>query len=341
MKKVIFISAIALAAAVSCTKSEVVDTKFNEQIGFETYLGRDAQTKAPVATSITEAGIYGYYTAAQKYDSKTSTANLWVNGTLSGAGSVDPVKYWTNDSDWYSFAAYAPKGNTNLTVPTTEFNGDPVITYNVPNALGSQIDLLYASAIDQKKPASGASVALPFKHALSRLTVKAQAAAGDFTFTITDITVSGGFYTAGELNLVSGEWTKTTAAVAEGEGKNDTYTIFNGSSVLSPTQVDYAVTDKGSDNYLMFIPTSNEVKVNVTYTITYANQVSNPNVKSFVVTPEGGFAQGFAYGVNLNFMLDTDNAITFNVSVSPWDETTSDQNLYPEGEPETPVDPAE
>ena len=52
MKKTIFISVLALAAAISCTKSDIVDTKFeNEAIGFETYLGRDAQTKASETTT--------------------------------------------------------------------------------------------------------------------------------------------------------------------------------------------------------------------------------------------------------------------------------------------------
>ena len=38
MKKVIFISALAIAAAASCTKSDIVDTKFNEAISFESYI---------------------------------------------------------------------------------------------------------------------------------------------------------------------------------------------------------------------------------------------------------------------------------------------------------------
>jgi hypothetical protein len=67
MKKVIFISALAIAAAVSCTKSDIVDTKFgNDVIGFESYVGRDAQTKASVETATTLQatgfGVYGFYT---------------------------------------------------------------------------------------------------------------------------------------------------------------------------------------------------------------------------------------------------------------------------------------
>ena len=135
MKKSIFLSVLALAAVVSCQKSEIVDSKYgNEAIGFETYAGRDAQTKAAVASDISStAGIYGYYTAANKWDTNNPVtpasgfvsspkSNLWVNGTLSNDGTVAPVKYWTNDTDYYSFIAYAPKDGAGLTVPTEAIN---------------------------------------------------------------------------------------------------------------------------------------------------------------------------------------------------------------------------
>ena len=354
MKKVIFISALAIAAAVSCTKSDIVDTKFgNDVIGFENYIGRDAQTKASVATTIgSGAGIYGYYTGSKQYVATATDANpasktnLWVNGTLAQGGTVDPVKYWTNTEDWYTFAAYAPKDNSNLVVPTTEFTGDPVITYNVPTALSSQIDLLYANAKDQHKPAEGGKVSLPFNHALSRLTVTAEAVKGDFTFTVTNVTVEGGFYTSGKLNLMTGLWSDQVEAkhaddeaTADVNEKNDVYTILNTPATLSSEKVDFAGTAK--DNYLMFIPTDKAVTLNVTYTITYAGETSKPNNKSFAITPAGGFVKGFAYAVNLNFMLDEDNAITFDVTVNKWDESTPDQVVYPEGKPTATDEPAE
>ena len=50
MKKVIFLAIAAAAALTACSKSEVIDSKYgNDMIGFENYLGRDAQTKASVA----------------------------------------------------------------------------------------------------------------------------------------------------------------------------------------------------------------------------------------------------------------------------------------------------
>ena len=83
MKKVIFISALAIAAAVSCTKSDIVDTKFDEQISFETYLGRDAQTKAAVIsdTNLKSVKVLGYYGGKEKWAKQSP---LWANGiTLS------------------------------------------------------------------------------------------------------------------------------------------------------------------------------------------------------------------------------------------------------------------
>ena len=79
----IFISILALAAAVSCTKSDIVGSmSTSSEIGFETYLGRDAQTKATVATAESlrkpkgqGIGIYGFYTGAGSW-TETTAANI-------------------------------------------------------------------------------------------------------------------------------------------------------------------------------------------------------------------------------------------------------------------------
>ena len=350
MKKVIFISAIALAAAVSCTKSEVVDTKFNEQIGFETYLGRDAQTKASVATAIETAGIYGFYTAGDKWGA-TSTANLWVNNTLTAAGTVDEEKYWTNAEDYYTFLAYAPKGHANLTIVEGQ-TANPKVNYTVAGELGPQIDVLYAGAKDvQKKNVTG-KVGLTFQHALSRLTVNAKTAENQaFEFRVKKITINGGFIESDVLTLDGGVWAKdgkaAEATTPGTEATEDTpatlpvyattYTFYNNAAntvALTTTNTEYAkrtvtegeTTKEVADNYLMMIPvdfTNQAAYLTVEYTTFYENTESTVNKVTFPVNTN--FEKGKAYAINLTFTKDVE-MIEFDVDVADWDVTPDSQD---------------
>lgn len=334
MKKVIFISAIALAAAVSCTKSEVVDTKFNEQIGFETYLGRDAQTKAtPVATAdLTQVFVYGYYTGTTPWAADTK-ANLWSPMTLAcnnGSCTVaeGDVRYWANDSDLYTFLAYAPATITDVLTVAAEDGKNPTLTYTVPSALANQKDVLYAvPQVDRTK--GNGTVALQMKHALARLTVKAKVnAATPFDYHVKSVVLGGNFNTTGSLVLASQEtettWSSLTATAAD-------YTFYTnaakateeGATPLTVEGVDYA----GTNNYLMMIPTDFSVKneedkytntatLTVVYS-TYAGGIeSRDYTKTFPVNTN--FEAGKAYAIALEFVQAENNEIKFSVSVDDW-----------------------
>ena len=338
MKKVIFISALAIAAAVSCTKSDIVDTKYgNDVIGFESYVGRDAQTKATVVNedNIGTAGIYGFYTAGTVWSS-TSTANLWENAPLNCTeGSVSPVKYWTNEVDKYSFLAYAPKVTdeyTYLTTATTE-KANPTVTYTVPTALADQIDLTYAQVFNTTKAAVDAAtskkVDMTFKHALARLTVKASKstqASADFEFDVKEVTIAGNFNTQGTFNLGTAKWTPVTPTASTSYNfYTNPNTAYTDANKLTTAGVDYA----GTNNYLMMIPTefsaTNKATLTVKYTTYYQNQESTVNTKTFDITTN--FQQGKAYAISLVFNQDLDT-IEFNVSVEGWGDVT-ESVLYP------------
>ena len=334
MKKVIFISAIALAAAVSCTKSEVVDTKFNEQIGFETYLGRDAQTKAAVATNdnLGNVAVYAYYTGNSPWSSSSPT-NLWdgviqinKNGAIVAPENAGD-KYWANPDDLYSFFAYAPVDEAKVGTPNTL---NPTINFTVQDDIPAQVDLLYADVtnIKNKKPAdfTGGKVQLNMKHALSRITVKAKAEDGDFKFDVKEITLAGNFNVTGNLPLSTGVWTDAKSAT-----NGSTFEIFNNTpegkteyaaydpknnTALTTAYKDYA----GDKNYLMIIPTETEenATLRVYYTTYYANQESVVMYKDIQVPIN--FAMGKAYSINLIFSHKAEK-ITFSVTVDSWDET--------------------
>ena len=320
MKKSFFLSILAVGALVACSKSEVVDTKFDQAIGFETYLGRAAQTKAAVATSFETAGIYGFYTAGTPYGA-TSVANLWVNDPLAWKGTVDPAKYWTNENDLYTFLAYAPKDAAGVVVPTEGEVVDPTVTYTVDTDLANQIDLLYAKAINVKKPAENGKVDMTFKHALSRLTVKASAAKDqEFEFRVKDIAIAGNFVTKDVFNLAAGTWA-AAGVQATTSTTYSFYSVANNETALTTTATDYA----GTDNYLMMIPTTFSetaaATLTVKYTTFYEDTESTVNTVEVPVTTD--FVQGKAYSINLVFSKDAD-AIEFNVTVEPWDPTTGE-----------------
>ena len=331
MKKVIFLSAIALAAAVSCSKSEVVDTKFgNEAIGFENYLGRDAQTKADVASVTSLAadggiGIYGYYTGDPANEwVENSEANLLQNehlywGSIDGETEgwiYDKTAYWTNDTDEYTFFAYAPYGKATASQPK---GGNPQIEYTLPQTLANQVDLVYSN--NNKNITKRESVALTFSHALARLSVTANAVkyADGLTFTVTDIAISGSFNTKGTFDLAKGEWLSMTPS----EVSYDLTTTTG--QLLTEDPYKFSEVEK---NYMMMIPTDfsdeketgkevykNAAKLTVTYTMTYKGATSKPVTKDvYITTP---FEQGNAYVIKLTLQRDEANAIKFSVTSIP------------------------
>lgn len=348
MKKVIFLAIAAAAALTACSKSEVIDSKYgNDMIGFENYLGRDAQTKAPIASSIETAGIYGFYTAGEKWD-PSSTANLWANNTLSADGKVDVEKYWTNDEDYYTFLAYAPKDQTNLTIVDNQ-TSDPKVNYTVDNTITNQIDVLYAGAKDVQKKNITDKVDMTFKHALSRLTVNAKTADEQaFDFIVKKITLNGGFIESDVLTLNEGVWAKGGTPVAPTtpgtEATDDTpatlpvyattYTFYddeNNEAILTTSNTEYAkrkvvdgeTTTEVADNYLMMIPvnfTNQAAYLTVEYTTVYEKTESTINTATFPVNTN--FEKGKAYAINLTFTKDVEK-IEFNVTVAPWDESTT------------------
>lgn len=355
MKKVIFISALAIAAAVSCTKSDIVDTKFDEQISFESYVGRDAMTKASVETvkTIGKVGVYGYYEGAQKtYNAATSEANLWNPLTLvvSDQGVAqqptgNDVRYWTNDSDFYTFLAYAPMDEV-----TVSGNGiNPTIEYTVSSELDEQVDVLCAQPQIGRKKDDG-NVALVFEHKLARLTVKARATAGNFNYHIKRINLSGTFNTSGKLPLANPtEWKDVTPV------QNTVYSFPTvGTDALPKPATAEATVDykdyAGTENYLMMIPVDfskeegegenktypDAATLTVVYTTSYMageqQMESIEYTKTFPVTTN--FVMGKAYAIALDFIQATNNDIKFSVSVENWKNVAGEDNKETETEHE-------
>ena len=338
MKKSIFLSVLALAAVVSCQKSEIVDSKYgNEAIAFESYLGRDAQTKGAVVEleDLTGATVYGYYTGNDAWTS-TTAANLWPsglnlvinNGTVAALADSD-VRYWANATDKYSFFAYAPINNANLAAPSTT---NPTLSYSVDptTSFANHVDVLRAvPTLNKSKQELDGTVDLVFKHTLSRITVKAKVDnEKPFDFHIKSIKLKGKFNTAGTLALSNSDpWTVTTVT------DNAEFTFYTNSAdpnaasttavVLGTTYTDYCA--DFAQGHMMVIPTeftaTNFATLEVVYTTNFANVESREYTVNHKV--ESPFAMGYAYTFNLDFEQATNNDIKFTVDVTPWDESAA------------------
>ena len=316
-----------------CAKSDVLGPESgSEQIGFETYIGRDAETKAASygRDALPETiGVYGFYWGASSWNT-TDAPNLWTNLELKAADNwavpEGEEKYWVNSQDNYTFLSYAPYATGaagNGLVASTGAN--PFVTYTVSNDLTKQIDLLYSNNNQTAhKPATGTAVTLHHQHALSRLTVKASAVEVDsekyvaYTFHVKEISITGNFNTKGDFNLYNGAWSNLT-------NKSETYTFFTtgdaatSGNALGATAVDYSgtktvdgVTTYGN-NYLMMIPV-NFAATNATLTVKYTALYGGVEsaVKTVTHPISTDFQIGKAYAITIEFGYDPSKIITFN-----------------------------
>ena len=320
MKKVIFISALAIAAAVSCTKSDIVDTKFNEAISFENYLGRDAMTKSTVieTANLESVKVFGYYHGEGNW--KSGGSLLWDGGLVlnTPAGVVtqpsgDDVRYWANESDVYSFLAYAPVGHASLVEAEGFDTANPVLTYTVNNDF-TNADVLVAEPQTDRTKGDG-KVALVFKHKLARLAIKSNVTKGVFDFRIKSVKLTGAFNTTGTIALV--EPTEWDATPTEG-------TIY---TFQDDTKVNEALLEGvnaiGSKGYLMMIPVDaddHNAKLEVKYTTYDSNADQESRVYTLTYDVKTDFEMGKAYAIELGFKNDA-TAIEFSVKVDPtWGE---------------------
>lgn len=168
MKKIHYLAMCLLATSLAaCTQNEEISSLENQKaITFDTYVGRDAATRASVidvtALQTTGFGVLGYYTETAW--AETATPNFMYDQKVSGANwSYEPLKYWPATGN-ISFFAYAPHGTGTLSANNAA--GTPTLAYTVPNKVADQKDLLVAGA---QKDKTSNTVNFTFKHALSRI----------------------------------------------------------------------------------------------------------------------------------------------------------------------------
>lgn len=335
MKKKLFLGLLAAAAVsfTACQKDEVISEIPQDQaIGFGTYVGRDAQTKASV-TDQTEMekdtyagfGVFAYYTENNPY-ANTFTHDFMNNQPVKWDSKWDynPKKYWPGGANKVSFFAYAPYTDVNVTPTPTENitafaydngdNGNPTLSFTVEDDVDKQIDLLYATPQIDK---TTGTISFDFFHALSRIGFKVKTSNDQYKINISKITLTANFNNSGILNLNTGEWSGTTQS-------DRTYTL----NTFTPSGISNTAGEaiSATEGYAMVIPTdltSSKIQISVTYT--YQSKVSATEWSSEVEETQSGtvgvdLVKGKAYTLVLT--LDPGTAIVFDVtSVDAWDES--------------------
>ena len=293
MRTNLLFSAMAFAALAfaGCSQDDTFSASpaANQLIGFGTYVGRDAVSRASVATEESvkqnHFGVFAYDTKGQEFYTATPTitANtkpdfmdneevLWM--FLQEEWDYRPGKYWPNDpNEKLSFFAYSPyNANVGYTVGAAKNN--TLIPFTVGANIKAQQDLLYAKVVDQtfnNTVDKSGKVKFNFQHALSRisLAVKCTNLWLDAKVYIEKVMLTGSgatydktsknwtlsnnvFYTTGDLDLISDVKDKIDWKNCDGQ-QSFTWDFSSSPHVVDRTSVSpYDLT--GSDGYLMVIP---------------------------------------------------------------------------------------
>ena len=233
MKK-LFISMLAVAAVVACSKEETIIEQAPEAIAFDTFVNN-----ATRATDITTAdlSVFDVYASIVNDD-----AALILDGedvTLSGSEGSYTWGY-TNTQYWipgnsYTFAAIAPANHTSWSYAVTGGNAhNGTISFNNETA-AANVDLIYAKSdrtlSNEKLTSAPAKVAFTFNHELSRARftfVNTIAAASNITLKIDSVRVTNAYRT-GTLAVANG------ATADAWDADDNTYEIaFANASAIIP-----------------------------------------------------------------------------------------------------------
>lgn len=296
MKKFYLMALVAMTvmAMSSCSSDEPnVGPEFSTTpIGFGSYVGRDAETRATVALKgVNDFGVFAFYTGNKAWADYTSkdTPNFMNNQKVVGTPgksdkdnwsyTYDPVKYWpNNEGDKLSFFAYAPydatmQWNYNAADP----NKGSYLACTVPSDVKNQKDFLVCledtkkrySTIDLTKPLETSQIEFRFKHAMARICFKVAYAKDDITQNDTSVIndkettvkidsvkigdANGvGFFTKGNLSFGANVQTITWNGSEGKQGFALTSSNFD-ANVADKVTNDYQILN-GSDSYLMVIP---------------------------------------------------------------------------------------
>ena len=273
--------------------------------------------------------------ADQTFTVTHSGSNYW--------GVPSPARYWPTAERKMSFFACAPAGAVSI----EQGAGYPSFTYNVPDDMAGQKDLLVASSLDQVNSVSSQSTVgrapLTFRHALSAVVftigdMGVNSTSGSLTVTLTGLRNQRKFIFSGasSASSVGGSWSNAI----QGSGtytfttnlNNADYSTISGNKVLfvmpqtipGDAMLSISYTDPAGAVHLFSVQlntlgiTSMAAGGVYKYTITLSNKPAslraayqkwtNVDDNSAVNGPITQYEAGETFGV---YAVDADNRVVF------------------------------
>ena len=358
MKKIFVMAALAMAA-ISCTKSDVLDSPvLNQGISFNTYLGKAPVSKATVQDNESVMEDYSFSVKAIKYYPGTDEESEYVKDTknpvymdrdLSHNGSNwvydGNLVYWPTDGAALRFIAFGNNVNPTTTT-TTNFaligDSQTEYTYTVPAELADQQDLIVATTdilgTEEEKPAVG----LNFKHLLSRIGFSLTSNA-TVPVHISELKIVGDFYTTATIDLLDetvSEELELAPVIDANAPKQESYDIIKVTNTFTPEFTTTTETNDSGEQQTITTPK----KVSI---YDRENSVTEEN-RFLMIIPQGAtkiigkytlgddetvrpieilmegieaLSEGFLPGKAYEFVLNVKaDVISFSVNVTGWDE---------------------
>lgn len=175
MKKSLFLIALASMAVVGCSKDEITEINPDNAIKFTATAAKATRSTITTTSNLDDFYMYAY--------ASNDPSQRFMDGVV--AKESDPAttwayksatKFWPNTGtvDFYAVhpvSVVADFGMTNTVSATSQTIKDFIVDDDVKN----QIDLIYATALGESKPATTNSpVTINFRHALSQIVFQAQ-----------------------------------------------------------------------------------------------------------------------------------------------------------------------
>ena len=303
---------LLLPALTACTIVSRTVPAADEPITFASFLPDVTKAVVESEADMTEFAVWGWHTDAA---GATPTAifkgeRIYRDGTVPGSPwTYDVPRFWVEGLyDFYALHPYpfTKDDGSGVTARVTA-DGITSITLDSPNA---DIDLMTATATRDYPDDGDGAVAFTFDHLLSRVSIQAEAGAGNVQ--ITSLTFSG-MYDGGNYNPATASWDFT------GRAADGSISLSEGSQPLTVTPGEPVPVLPD----LLMIPQTPGSSCTITLTWTLNGTEQDPVSLTVPADPAWTAARHYIYTLKLNDVVD----VTLNINVLDWEEDNYSMNF--------------
>ena len=329
MKK-LFISMLAVAAVVACSKEETIIEQAPEAIAFDTFVNNATRATDITTANLSAFDVYASIvkadgTAGVILDREDVTRSVSENGSYTWG--YTNTQYWVPGNS-YTFAAIAPANHTSWSYAVTNGNvHNGVISFNNYTAAANE-DLIYAyqsrKLSNDKITSTPEKVAFTFNHELSRVRFTFEntiAAASNITLKIDSVRVTNAYRT-GTLAVTVTDNVTTSGATA------DTWTVADNTYVIAFANDSAIIPGAGTKNAQGEVLSNSETTEHH-YLIPAATTY---NVKFVVSVYQAGVLVG-TYNRSASFSTEATKGASYDVKAA-----LTTNNILPEGEKFYPIE---